>query len=278
MPKNRLLAVAIVSAFALPGIVLAEDAPAPASPHTFTGNVGFTSNYIFRGVSQTWNEPAIQGGFDYSHSSGLYLGTWGSNVSGNQYTNASMEWDFYGGYNGKINDDLGYTAGLIYVVYPGGKTSVTPPDKKWDTAELNAGISWKWLSAKVSYTLTNWYGIGKDGGFIPVHFATGVSSADDPANPDDSKGSIYTELNFAYELPAKVNLIAHLGHQKIENYKELDYTDWKIGVAKEYFGFNFAAAYTDTNVKDYTLYHFVANGDDKELANGKFFVTVSKTF
>ncbi|MGH8679664.1 MAG: TorF family putative porin, partial [Burkholderiales bacterium] len=202
----------------------------------------------------------------------------GSNVSGNQYTNASMEWDFYGGFNGKINDDLGYTAGLIYVVYPGGKTSLTPPNEKWDTAEINAGLSWKWLSAKVSYSLTNFYGIGKNG-FVPVKFDDpAVSAADNAASPDDSDGSIYTELNFNYELPMKVNLLAHVGHQKINNYKELDYTDWKLGAAKEFYRFNFMLAYTDTNAKDFTLFHLSNGTEDKKLADGKVALTVTKTF
>ena len=75
MLRNKILIAAIAGAFALPGAVMAE---AAASPHTITGNVGFMSDYSVRGLSQTLEEPAIQGGFDYAHSSGLYLGTWGS--------------------------------------------------------------------------------------------------------------------------------------------------------------------------------------------------------
>src|SRR5512140_3616978 len=56
-------------------------ASAPASPHTVTGNVGITSQYVFRGLTQTDGKPAVQGGFDYAHSSGLYAGTWLSNIS-----------------------------------------------------------------------------------------------------------------------------------------------------------------------------------------------------
>src|SRR5690242_19837831 len=75
------------------GIVHAADAPAPADApaaapapaptpeHTLTGNIGFFSQYIFRGLTQTDRDPAAQGGFDYSHSSGFYLGTWASNIS-----------------------------------------------------------------------------------------------------------------------------------------------------------------------------------------------------
>ena len=79
----------------------ATPAPAPAPEHTLTANVGIFSQYIFRGLSQTAGKPAIQGGFDYAHSSGFYAGTWASNASWLEdfglYTRSSLEWDFYGG-------------------------------------------------------------------------------------------------------------------------------------------------------------------------------------
>jgi uncharacterized protein (TIGR02001 family) len=277
MFEKKLLAAAMVGAFTLPAVGFAEEA---AAPFPITGNLTFTTDYIFRGVSQTMGNPAVQGGFDYSHSSGAYLGTWGSNVSGTQYTNANMEWDFYGGYAGKVNDDLGYNLGAIYVFYPDGVTAPAPaPNKKWNTTEVYGGVTWKWINVKASYTLTNWYGIGKDGGFIPQHVDTLAFSADDPANPDDSKGSLYLEANVSYELPSQFVLIGHVGHQTIENYKELDYTDYKIGVSKAYGGLNFALAYSDTNAKKYNLYYVTdATGDQKKLAEGAVTLSVTKTF
>jgi uncharacterized protein (TIGR02001 family) len=276
MLAKKILAVAVLGAFALPAVGFAEEA---ASPHTITGNLSFVSDYVFRGVSQTFSNPAVQGGFDYSHSSGIYLGTWGSNVSSTQYTNANMEWDFYGGYTSKITEDVGYNVGLIYVLYPDGETAPgASPSEKWDTAELYGSISWKWLTAKASYALTNFYGIGKDG-FIPTHFDTGASSADDAANPGDSDGSIYLELNASYELPAKLMLNAHVGHQTIEGYEKLDYTDFKIGVSKEFSGFNFGLAYTDTDADDYTLFKLSdPKGGDEKLADGRLILSVTKTF
>src|SRR3954463_3838966 len=58
-----------------------EAAPAPTPEHNFTGNVGLFSQYIFRGLTQTDRNPAVQGGFDYAHKSGFYAGTWASNIS-----------------------------------------------------------------------------------------------------------------------------------------------------------------------------------------------------
>jgi uncharacterized protein (TIGR02001 family) len=110
--QKTLLAIAVASVFSSPALVLADDAAAPASPWTVTTNVYGVSDYYFRGITQTWHRPAIQGGVDVAHSSGWYAGLWGSNVSNNQYPGGSgLEFDYYGGYNGKFSDDWGWTAG-----------------------------------------------------------------------------------------------------------------------------------------------------------------------
>ena len=145
MHKTKLMVALLGALSALP--VFAADAPAAPA---ITGNVGFVSDYVFNGISQTFRSPAIQGGFDYAAANGLYVGTWASNVSGNQYTNASMELDVYGGYNGKVSDDLGYQIGLMNVTYPNGKAynaydqatnTVTSAYKRWDTTEAILGAT-----------------------------------------------------------------------------------------------------------------------------------------
>ena len=78
--RKTLLATAVLAALAASSSVIAEEAAAPAE-HTFTANVTLASEYIYRGIGQTNRKPAIQGGFDYSHSSGLYAGVWGSSIS-----------------------------------------------------------------------------------------------------------------------------------------------------------------------------------------------------
>src|SRR5256885_16505330 len=86
MFRKTIIAGALALAFA-PAIAWAGDAepaaaaPAPTPEHTITGNVGLFSQYIFRGLTQTNRDPALQGGFDYAHSSGFYAGTWASNIS-----------------------------------------------------------------------------------------------------------------------------------------------------------------------------------------------------
>jgi hypothetical protein len=273
MLKNKLLAAALASAFALP--VLAEDAPAAPSP--VTGNVGFVSDYVFNGISQNYRTPALQGGFDYVNPNGLYLGTWASNVSGNQYSNASMELDLYGGYNGKVNDDLGYQIGLMDVVYPGGKAynAYPGPSKKWDTTEVIVGATYVGVNVKYTYTLTDWYGINTEG-FAPTMWANNAPTADKAVA--DSKGSGYLEANYTYTFAGDVALALHAGHQKIKNFSLLSYTDYKIGISKPVGGFTLGAAYTTTNVTDNSLYHVKsAVGDDKKLGTGIFALSVSRS-
>src|SRR5262245_22953793 len=127
MFKKTVIAGLVATAFAAGTASAQTPAPAP-SDHTLTGNIGLYSQYIFRGLTQTNKEPALQGGFDYSHSSGLYVGTWGSNVSwlrdgGGYVAGGSLEWDFYGGFKGTFGkSDFTYDLGLLYYWYPGDAT------------------------------------------------------------------------------------------------------------------------------------------------------------
>ena len=121
--RKSILAAAVAAAFVSPVAVTtaqAQAAAAPASPHTFTGNVAVVSDYRFRGVSQTYKLPALQGGFDYSHSSGFYVGNWNSSVSGLSYNGgAALEMDFYGGWKTEFANGIGFDVGGLYYYYPG---------------------------------------------------------------------------------------------------------------------------------------------------------------
>src|SRR5215467_3075278 len=159
MPMRKLIIAGLLLASVLPRFALAQDAAKPAEPakapeppkppYTLTANVYVVSDYLFRGLTQTWGKPAIQGGADFVHDSGLYLGTWASNVSGSQFAGGSMEWDFYGGYNYKLNDDFTVGAGLYYYYYPGANfkdaASAPPGSQQYNTLEVNALVTWKWL-------------------------------------------------------------------------------------------------------------------------------------
>jgi uncharacterized protein (TIGR02001 family) len=90
--RRTLVSIAVAGATCLPSIVGAQT-PAPAdsarSPHTRTGSVTLVSDYRFRGISQTYKGPAVQGGFDYARAGRFYLGNWNSNVASQVYTGGS---------------------------------------------------------------------------------------------------------------------------------------------------------------------------------------------
>ncbi|MGZ8258412.1 MAG: TorF family putative porin [Methylotenera sp.] len=284
--RKSLLSLAVLSALSLPSMSYAEDAPdahshpaekgtapatapaiEPGSPHTFTYNIGLYSQYIFRGLTQTDNKPAIQGGVDYSHSSGFYAGTWASNISwledGGNYKGASLEWDIYGGYRNTIGETgIGYDVGLLNYIYPGSKTDAGRANAGFDdpyTLEAYGALSYKWLQAKLSYALTN--------------DVFGTTNADN---------TYYAELNANIpvgETGITANL--HIGRQHfggstagVSNNGLYSYTDYKIGATKSWSnGVNVGAYYTDTNAKD-AGYTYLGNN----IGDSTFTAFIQKTF
>src|SRR5688572_1069527 len=105
--RKSFLSLSMATALAAPLLATAETPPV-------TGNMTIASDYRFRGISQTYLGPAIQGGVDYAHPTGFYLGNWNSSVTSLTYTGGSgIEMDFYGGYK-KSFGDIGIDVGTIY--------------------------------------------------------------------------------------------------------------------------------------------------------------------
>ena len=267
------LAVLLASPLAVVSQTHAAEA-APASPHTLTGNFTLTSDYRFRGISQTNKSPAVQGGIDYSHSSGFYVGTWASNVSGLSYANgSSMEWDFYGGYKLELAKDLTLDLGDLYYYYPG--SYVTNPQKtKYNNNEVYVGLSYKWLSAKVSYATTDYFGTNKD----TFNSSTTDINGNNPLTANGgSRGSTYLELNMAYPLTEKLTLNAHVGDTHVKHYGKLNYTDWKLGASYDLNGWALGLHYVDT---DKNKYYYVTEGDGSKhrIDKGTAVLSIGKTF
>lgn len=271
------LLIAVIAVHVVGSGAPAFAAEATASPHTFTANVGLFSDYRFRGISQTYSDPSIQGGFDYSHASGLYLGTWGSNVSGNQFLGGNgMEWDFYGGYKHAVGG-VTLDVGLLYYYYASAELpTVNPPGstEKYETLEAYLAASWKWLSLKYSYALTDFFGVQQStyGGICNLHgadcFATGLGGSD---------GSGYLDLSASYPLADKLTAVAHIGNQSVSNYGKLDYTDWKVGITYDLHGFLLGASWVDTNADDAWYYAAGAKGT-RDIGDGTAVVSVSRSF
>ena len=118
-----------------------------------TANAGLFTDYRFRGISQTNKQPAFQGGFDFAHKSGFYLGNWNSNVDAGMYNGANLEMDFYGGFKGSF-DAFSYDVGALYYYYPG---SGVAGSTKIDNTELYIAGGWGPFSLKYSYAVSDFF-------------------------------------------------------------------------------------------------------------------------
>ena len=149
--NKTLLATAAAS---LTTLMLAVGPAAAEEPFSISANIGAVSNYMWRGVTQTGDQAAIQGGLDLSHESGFYAGTWISNIDWGD--GGAYEIDGYLGFGGNVNDDLSYDVNAIYYAYPSGNT------RDSDFAELGGSVTWKWFTLGLAYTV---YG-QNDGGLF----------------------------------------------------------------------------------------------------------------
>lgn len=269
--KKSIIALALFGAFAVPAFAQTAAPAAEASPHTLTANVGLFSEYRFRGIAQTASHPAIQGGFDYSHSSGFYIGNWNSNVDASAgFPDGNIEMDFYGGYKAAFGD-FGLDVGGIYYYYPG--SSVNGGKNNGDTVtnkEVYVGASWKFISAKVYYSVDDYFSMrGLD--------STGTATS------KGTSGSFYGDLSAAYDLGDGWGVNAHLGYMDVKNQYNGDYADWKLGVTKDINGWVIGAAYIGTDAKGGTSgvqpYRFTkASGYSYDAGKDTIVVSVSRSF
>lgn len=266
MNKALACAIAIGSAALAPLGACAQTAkPEPA--FTFSGNAGLFSDYRFRGFTQTDYKPAFQGGFDFAHQSGFYLGNWNSNVEQLLYNGASLEMDFYGGYKTTFGD-FGIDVGVIYYYYPG--TNKFSPGVDAKNFEAYIGGSYGPVSLKYFYSFTDFFGLHSDAfpvGTVPP----GI----------DTKGSQYLDLTVTVPFDGGWSVVGHVGYQKIENGERLgliedDYIDYKLGVNYDIVGSGWilGAAVIGTNEKRLFTVGDLSEGGGKTRG----VVSISKTF
>ena len=169
--------------------------------NSFSANVGGVSDYLFRGISQTWGRPAIQGGGDATWDNGFAAGFWVSSLGHEEYPGAAAELDLYASYGAPIDADWSWRAGLYAYVYPGGDLDKARPSlssRSFDTAEVNASITWKWLTAKINRSVGDYFAIDREQGFR-----------------SDSHGTRYMQLDAAIPLGARWTVLLHGGHTYI---------------------------------------------------------------
>jgi uncharacterized protein (TIGR02001 family) len=263
--RKSVLSVAMAAAASISGIAAAQQA---ATPSPITGNVTLASEYRFRGIDQTAGKPAFQGGFDYSHASGIYLGNWNSNVSqGAGYPGGNLEMDFYGGYK-KAFGDLGLDVGAIYYYYPGthatgaaifnNRTGETHTGKI-DNKEVYLGGTWKFLSLKYFHSLGDYFAV------------------------PGTKNTGYLDFSATHDLGAGWGLVGHVGHLNFKGIDNGSYTDWKLGATKDLAGWLLGAAYIGTNAKGDCgagePYCFsTGTGSTRDAGRNTIVLSVGKTF
>lgn len=188
-------------------------------------NLTLTSDYRYRGISQSNEDIAIQGGIDWFNDTGFYASAWASNVdffaTGNPYDdNASVEFDVWTGYAGNITDEFSYDATLYYYSYPGD-------DIDQNFTELGLGLNY-------------------------AGFRLGYSYADDYLNL--GLNNQYLEANYSTELTAGLNLSLHLGKSFGEVYNNTatlglnEYMDYSISLSKTFNDLDFSLTYMDTDI------------------------------
>lgn len=270
LSRSAMLTALLASAFSAMPAAYAEEAAAPAvvpaSPHTLTTNIGFFTDYTFRGISYTKERGAVQGGFDYAHTSGFYAGVWGTNVNNEALYGNTVELDIYGGYVHSLTEQLSLNVGFLQFFYPDSNHPAAGTPLKGgspNTTELSAALSYKYFTLKHSYAVTNFFGIN-----------------DNYGGNGSSRGSGYTELNVNYKLPvADLNLALHVGRQTVRNYSQANYTDWLLGINKDFSiagstGWNAGLNYTTTNADD----SWYVDAKGWEIGNDRLIGYIKRTF
>ncbi len=208
-----LLAAAV--AFGVPSVAAAQDMSLPGE---FSGNVSVGTDYVFRGFSQTLEEPTIQGGLDWDSGVGVYVGMWGSNVNFGDGDNAHVEMDFYAGYAGEI-DAFSYDVGFLYYLYPGAANAL-------------------------NYDFWEIYGsVGYD--FGPAAISAGIAWT--PDNFGGTDDAVYYSGGISVPIAEILSVDANIGYYDFTGGG--NYTDWNVGTTLNvYDWFDADLRYYDTDV------------------------------
>jgi uncharacterized protein (TIGR02001 family) len=270
--KNLIRASLLIVTFPVAGSAVADAANDAA--YAISGSVALTSDYLFRGLTQTWGGPAIQGGADLVMKNGLAAGFWASSISDKSYPGASLELDIYTSYGTQIDDDWSWRAGLYGYLYPNGNlgdAGLAP--RSFSTVEANAALTWKWLTLKYSSSLTDYFGIDTEQGYR-----------------GDSKGTGYVQLDAAIPFNDAWSLALHAGRTNVSTRlatplangaNDPDYNDFgttlKYQLARRWSA-SIGATYADNhNFYGHTA-SFASASDTRDVGDTRGFVMLQGTF
>ncbi len=240
MKKSVLGMMAAVALASLPAVSYAQ----------LAFNVGATTDYRYRGISQSRVKPALQGGVDYA-AGAFYVGAWASTIKWIKDFggDAKLEIDLYGGYKGDIiKDALTFDVGALTYQYPSNKLAPSA-----NTTELYGALTYGPATVKYSHAVSNTFGA------------------------PDSKNSYYLEASAGFDVGAGITLTPHLGYQKISGpaASVATYTDYSLAVSKDFSGLVVSATIVGTDA-DKGFYSSPVNG--KELGKAGLVLAVKYNF
>jgi len=195
----------------------ADAADEEATPN-WTWNLAVTTDYVFRGVTQTDYQPALQAGMDYSFGdSGWYVGAWASNVDFADDDGPDLEFDTYVGWNHDFSDSMNLDLSLVHYAYMGERDDYG----SIDYTEVLGALTWnEMITLNVGY-------------------------APDYANLDYT--STWVNLAGAWDIGNDFSVNASVGHSQFSD-DNGSYNDWNVGVSKQFGPVNAALNYYDTDV------------------------------
>ena len=262
--KNIASAIALLglscTAFAQTAAPAAAKAPEPE--YTLSYNLGATTDYRYRGISQSGRKPALQGGVDLALKSGLYLGAWASTITwikdstaNPNTTKGPLEIDLYAGYKGEIAKDFSYDVGGLQYWYPTNNLGNTTGFANPNTFELYGALTYSFFTAKYSRSLSNTFG------------AT------------NSKGSDYLDLSANFDLGSGWSIVPHIGTQRIKNTSSssssFSYADYSLTVNKDIDGLVLSGAVIGTKQTDAIT---LPGSGTKDLGKAGLVLSIKKNF
>lgn len=270
--KMQMIAAALSMAAATPA--LAQD-EAGESPISVSGSVALVSDYVFRGVSQSDEGMAIQGGLTVSHESGLYVGTWASNLSGwGTFAGSNMELDIYAGFSTDVGGAT-VDVGLTWFMYPNGL-------EKTDFAEAYVKLSGD---------------LGPVSGLVGVAYAPPQQALGNWSNTPtsavgDKEDNLYIWTDLSTGVPGTpVTVKAHLGYSDGNpglgpNGTSIaptgSYFDWLVGADFALGPVTLGIAYVDTSISDadrqYLLPNFANTKDGTNIGGSRVVATLTAAF
>lgn len=253
----------------------AGEAGTPA--HQWSASATLVSDYMFKGMTQTWGRPALQGSIDYTHSSGFYVSLWASGVSTKVYAGSHAEGNLWVGYRNDIDPDWSYDFGVLEVFYPGGNYNkikyAALPSQKYDFTEAFVSVTYKWLTVKYAQVLTDLLGFNEKTGY------TG-----------GSRGSNYLDLSVDVPLGDDYVLGLHAGRQNVTTRLAAptpggstnpDFKDYRVSLGKRFadgwsgsleVSWNDNRAFFDGTPSNHDI------GDTRDVGRRRLVLSVGKSF